>query len=62
MNDRPRDPAKEMERRERAAELRKLMEHQWECGPVANARKSCRWTPPMRLGGDHGYQDRLLGE
>ena len=53
------------ERRHReyvAAELRRLMEHQWNSPRVGNARRSAKWTMPMRLGSDHGYQNDLLGE
>lgn len=56
------DPAKEMERRERSAELRRLMEAQWQKPGVRKARNLCRWTMPMRLGGDHGYADDIAGE
>jgi hypothetical protein len=45
-----------------AAELRYLLEQQWKSPRVANARRITRWTMPMRLGSDHGYQDDLLGE
>lgn len=55
------DPAKEMERRERAAELRRLMEAHWRRPGVRNARKSCKWIMPMKLGGDHGQDDICEG-
>ena len=49
----------EKARRERAAKLRELMEHQWKHGPVAKARGRCRWTMPMSLGSDHGREDDI---
>jgi hypothetical protein len=48
--------------RQVAAELRRMMEHQWNTPRVANARRIARWTPPRRLGSKWGYQIDLYGE
>lgn len=56
------DLAKQDEARKRAAELRRLMEAQWQRPGCKKARGRCRWAMPMRLGGSWGYHDDICGE
>ena len=56
--------AAERHRSEQAAELKRLMEAQWQRGPCAKAKGICRWIMPMTMqkGPCHGYANDICPE
>lgn len=53
---------KQQRARVRAAELKAMMEVQWQRGPVRNARRPTKWLPPIKHGlQQHGYFDGICG-